>query len=207
MKSSKSLKGLPTAKSLTDPEAKMMRGASGFDVSYNVQTSVDSKHKLIAEFKVTDFGNDMKQLSDMAIATASILETPEITATADTGYNNASEIARCIENGITPQVIGSDGILCIPCTADEAQEIVSNENGQSVYIKERNIVICPMGQVLTPKFYKNVDRTARYYNYNACSKCACRCMNSKYLAFGVRMKKAEFSKDYNADNLYVNKCA
>jgi transposase len=192
-----------TQKSLTDSEAKMMRGASGFDVSYNVQSSVDSKHKLIAEFNVTNCGNDMNQLFDMAKATAEILETPDITATADTGYNNASEIARCIENGITPQVIGSGGDLCVPCNSNESTEITSHENGKCIYIKERNIVICPMGNVLPPKYFKNVDRTARFYNYTACSNCTCRCMKSKYLAFGVRMKKDDFSKEYNADNLHV----
>lgn len=192
-----------TQKSLTDPDARLMTGANGFDVSYNVQTSVDSKHKLIAEFHVTNDGNDMKQLADMAMATVEILEAPNITATADTGYNSASEIARCIENGITPQVIGSEGSFCVPCQAHEAQEILAHKNGKSVYIKERNIVICPMGHILPPKFYKNCDRTARYYNYTACSDCACRCTSSKYIAYGVRMKKAEFSKYHNADNLFV----
>jgi len=192
-----------TQMSLTDPDARLMRDAKGFDVSYNVQTSVDSKHKLIAEFRVTNDGNDMKQLADMAVATAEILETPNITVTADTGYNSASEIARCIENGITPEVIGSESSFCVPCNADEAQEIITHENGRSIYIKNRNVVICPMGHVIPPKFYKNVDRTARYYNYSVCAKCACRCTKSKYMVYGVRMKKSEFSKEFNAADLYV----
>ncbi len=192
-----------TQKSLTDPEAKLMRGAKCFDVSYNVQTSVDSKHKLIAEFKVTDCGNDMNQLAEMAIASAEILEAPNITTTADTGYNNASEIAKCIEAGITPQVAGSEGCMCVPCEAHEAQKIVAHENGNGVYIKDRNIFICPMGNVIPPMFYKNGDRTARFYNYNACSKCTCRCTKTKYRTFGIRIKKTEFSKKFNADNLYV----
>ena len=104
-----------TQKSLTDPDARLMKGANGFDVSYNVQASVDSKHKLIAEFDVTNDGNDMKQLADMALATAEILEAPNLIAVADTGYDSASEIARCLENGITPQVSGSEGTFCVPC--------------------------------------------------------------------------------------------
>ena len=51
-----------TQKSLTDSEARLMKDAKGFDVSYNVQMSVDSKHKLVAEFNVTNDGSDMKQL-------------------------------------------------------------------------------------------------------------------------------------------------
>ena len=51
-----------TQKSLTDSDARLMKDAKGFDVSYNVQMSVDSKHKLVAEFNVTNDGSDMKQL-------------------------------------------------------------------------------------------------------------------------------------------------
>jgi len=192
-----------TQKSLNDPDARLMKGAKGFDVSYNVQASVDSKHKMIAEFEVTNDGNDMQQLADMALATAEILEAPDLTATADTGYNSASEIARCIENGITPQVIGSEGSFCVPCQPEQAQEITSHENGRSVYIKERNIVLCPMGHVLRPMHYKNNGRMAIFYNYNACQNCACRCTKTKYRQFGVRMKKAGFTKIHNADNLFV----
>lgn len=192
-----------TQKSLTDPDARLMKDAKGFDVSYNVQTSIDSKNKLIAEFNVTNDGNDMKQLTEMATATAKILEAPTITAAADMGYNNASEMAKCLEAGITPQVAGSEGNICIPCAAHEAQKIVAQVNGKAVYLKERNLAICPMGNILYPKFYKNSGRTAIYYNYNACTNCTCRCTSVKYRTFAVRMKKAEFSKEFNAEDLYV----
>lgn len=192
-----------TQKSLTDPDARLMKGPKGFDVSYNVQTAIDSKHKLIAEFDVTNDGNDMQQLANMALSAAEILEAPNLTATADTGYNSASEIARCLENGIMPQVIGSEGSFCVPCEADEAQEITSHENGRSVYLQERNIAICPMGHVLPPKHYKNGSKMGIYYNYNACRNCTHRCTSTKYRQFGVRMKKADFSMDHNADNLFV----
>jgi transposase len=191
-----------TQKSLTDSEARLMKDAKGFDVSYNVQTSVDSKNKLIAEFNVTNEGNDMKQLAVMATATANILEEPKLTVTADTGYNSASEIANCVQSGINPQVIGSECSFCVPCDAHDSQEIVSHEKGRSVYIKERNIVICPMGQVLHPMYYMNVDRTARYYNYSACANCTCKCTKTKYQVFGIRMKKSEFNKEFNDSDLY-----
>jgi len=192
-----------TQKSLTDPDSRMMKGASGYDVSYNVQTSVDSKHKLIAEFKVTNYGNDMNQLSDMALSTAEILDAPNITVVADDGFNNASEIAKCLQNGISPQVSGSGGSICVPCDEHEAEEIVSHENGRGVHIKERNIVICPMGQVMYPGCYQKSGRQARYYNGKACAKCKCRCTDAKYRTFDIRMKKSEFSKEYNAENLYI----
>lgn len=192
-----------TQMSLTDPDARLMKGANGFDVSYNVQTAVDSKNKLIAEFNVTDEGNDQKQLTEMATSAVEALEAPNITAVVDTGYNSASEIIMCIENGITPHVAGSEGTYCIPCEAHEAQEITSHENGKGIYLKERNVFICPMGNIMPPKHYKNTDRTGIYYNYRACANCTCRCTKVKYRTFALRMKKNDFTKEHNADNLYV----
>ncbi len=192
-----------TQMSLTDPDARLMKGAKGFDVSYNVQTAVDSKNKLIAEFNVTDEGNDQKQLTKMAVATAEILEAPNITAVADTGYNSASEIVMCIENGITPHVAGSEGTYCVPCEAHETEEITSYNNGKGIYFGERNVFICPMGNIMPPKHYKNTDRTGIYYNYRACSNCTCRCTKIKYRTFALRMKKKYFTKEHNADSLYV----
>ena len=140
-----------TQKSLTDSDSRMMKTPSGFDVSYNVQTSVDAKHKLIAEFKVTNCGNDMNQLSDMASATAEILEAPSITVVADEGFNNASELAKCLQNGITTQVSGSDGSICIPCAENEAEEIVSHENGRGVHIKRAKHRHLPNGSSHVPR--------------------------------------------------------
>jgi len=192
-----------TQKSLTDPDSRLMKDAKGFDVSYNVQISVDSKHKLIAEFGVSNDGNDMKQLHKMAAATAEILEVDTIIASADTGYNNPSEIAKCIETGIIPQVSGSEGTMCIPCPEHEAETIQSYENGKAVFIKERNIVLCPMGNILFPKHYKNSGRAAVYYNYTACNNCTQRCTKAKYRQFAARMKKSEVTKEYNIEGLYI----
>jgi len=189
--------------SLTDPDSRLMKGANGFDVSYNVQTAVDAKNKLIVEFNVTDEGNDQKQLSEMAAAAAEILEAPNITAVADTGYNSASEIVMCIENGITPHIAGSEGTYCVPCEAHEAEEITFHDNGKGIYLKERNIFICPMGNVMPPKHYKNTDRTGIYYNYRACANCTCRCTKVKYRTFALRMKKKDFTKEHNEGNLYI----
>jgi len=192
-----------TQKSLTDSDARLMKDAKGFDVSYNVQTSVDSKNKLIAEFAVTNQANDLNQLANMATATAEILKTPDIMVVADTGYNSASEIAECITNGIIPQVAGADGDICVSCDASEAGDIVSHENGRGVYLKDRNVVICPMGKIMYPGCYKNCEKSARFYNGHACAVCKCRCTDSKYRVFDIRMKKSAFSKNHNDENLHI----
>jgi hypothetical protein len=52
-----------TQKSITDPESRLMKNNGKLDVCYNVQTAVDSKSHLIADFTVTNNCNDMGLLS------------------------------------------------------------------------------------------------------------------------------------------------
>ena len=75
--------------------------------------------------------------------------------------------------------------------------------GKGIYLKERNVFICPMGKIMPPKHYKKTDRTGIYYNYRACANCTCRCTKVKYRTFALRTKKKDFTKEHNVDNLYV----
>lgn len=72
-----------TQKSLTDPDSRLMMANGKLDVCYNIQTAVDSKNKLIADFEVTSEAVDKNQLTPMAKKAAEILETDEIQAVAD----------------------------------------------------------------------------------------------------------------------------
>jgi hypothetical protein len=53
-------------KSLTDPDSRLMISNGKQDVCYNVQSAVDSKHKLVADFEVTNSVIDKNLLSKMA---------------------------------------------------------------------------------------------------------------------------------------------
>jgi hypothetical protein len=63
----------------------MMKTAKGSEVSYNVQTVVDSKHKLIVAYEVTNEGNDLGQLAVMARQAQAALGVEELTVLADGG--------------------------------------------------------------------------------------------------------------------------
>ena len=96
-----------TQKSLTDPESRLMLSNGKMDVSYNVQTAVDAKHKLVIEFDVTNNANDMNQITPMAEKIKDILEVEQIAVTADKGYASASDIAAAVQIGIEPHVAGT----------------------------------------------------------------------------------------------------
>src|SRR6185312_3854500 len=69
-----------------EPEARLMRTARhGHQVAYNAQTAVDAKHGLIADFDLTNEGNDERQLHPMAARGRAALEVEAVTVVADTG--------------------------------------------------------------------------------------------------------------------------
>jgi hypothetical protein len=201
------------------------------DVCYNVQTAVDSRHKLITEFEVTNNANDMNQLTPLMEKVQDILETETIAVAADAGYASASDIAAAVQHGIEPHVAGTDFHICVPVAAPsqdesattdisttvgrqpagttaeaakDAKEITSHTNGRCVYVKERNISICPMGKVLYPMHYKKSKGEAVFFNNEACKTCSCRCTKEER---GFRhqfvMPESDFSNEYNDTDLCV----
>ena len=193
-----------TQKSLTDPDSRLMLANGKMDVCYNVQTAVDAKNKLIIEFDVTNKANDMNQLTPMAEKVKDILETETIAITADAGYASVSDIAAVVQIGVDPHVAGTDCQICVPAKDGEPTEITSHTNGRCVYVKDRNIAICPMGKTLYPAFYKKTKGEAVFHNNEACKICTCRCTTEKRaFRYQFVMKEADFKKDYNDKELFI----
>jgi transposase len=193
-----------TQLSITDGDSRLMPSNGKMDVCYNVQAAVDSKHKLIAEFEVTNNANDMNQLTPMMEKVQDILEVETIAAAGDAGYASASDIASAVQLGVEVHVAGTDYQICIPSTEEEASEITSHTNGRCVYVKERNIAICPMGKTLYPKHYKKSKGEAVFFNKEACETCPCRCTKEKRaFRYQFVMAESDFTQDCNDKDLHV----
>lgn len=82
---------------VTDPDAKSMKNNGKHEVCYNVQTAVDSKHKLIVDCDTVNDGNDQGQLSNMAKKTKQVFHDQKTTILADTGYYNYLEIIDVVD--------------------------------------------------------------------------------------------------------------
>ena len=190
--------------SLTDPESRVMKGNGKMDVSYNVQSVVDSKHKLVAEFEVTNSACDANLMTPMVEKAKEILEVETITAVADNGYDSIQDILAGMSQGIEVHVAGTDFDVCIPASEDERQEITSHKDGRCVYLADRNVVLCPMGQILYPGSYKKAKRKAIFHNSRACKLCACKCTKeARGRNFEVPMKQSDFTKEYDDAGLFV----
>ena len=80
---------------LTDPDSRMMTSHGNSDISYNLQTSVDSKNSLIVACDVVSDVNDTNQLENMVNKTIENVGVVPESSIADMGYFNTKQIANC----------------------------------------------------------------------------------------------------------------
>src|SRR4030067_1427557 len=92
--------------SLTDPDSRAMPVGGGEAplVGYNVQRSVDDKHKLIVDHEVTNDVTDFGLLGRMAQRAKQALGVDELDVVADMGYYDGQRVKECLEDGITPYI-------------------------------------------------------------------------------------------------------
>jgi transposase len=154
--------------SLTDPDSRMMMGNQKFDVSYNVQTTVDDKNNLVLDFEVTNEGNDKNQLNEMATRAKDILEVESLEVLSDKGYYNPEEIRKCTENNIIPIIPEPK-----PKQFKEGNvpEPMFYEN-QFKYDATKDVYTCPGGRELafSGESIKN-NKNMREYKSNSCNTC------------------------------------
>lgn len=93
--------------SLTDPDARslLVKGTESL-VGYNVQSVVDSEHKLMVHVEATNV-TDAEALSGLVASTAELLDLPDNGTTqvlADKGYHSGSQLAAVEDQGMVPFV-------------------------------------------------------------------------------------------------------
>jgi transposase len=150
--------------SLTDRDSRAMALTPKGEVSYNVQTVVDSKHHLIVEQDVTNDRLDNHHLLRMAQSTKQMLSQTELQVVADMGYYNQEELKQCEEAGITAYV---------------SKPIVSKNTARGLFGKEKFVYEpdgdcyrCPAKERLDFRFESEQDgKKFRYYWTKACPGC------------------------------------
>lgn len=160
--------------SLTDPDSRMMKvKGDGRDVCFNAQTAVDSKHKLISEFDVTNEANDLNQLSEMSDKAKEAVEVDKLDVAADAGYFKREEIKKCAENNIT-------------CYVPQPRKSHNRKKGlftdkDFVYDHNQDCYFCPAGKSLYPTTYSK-EQDEKIYTTRECVTCCLKskCTKSKY---------------------------
>jgi transposase len=151
---------------LTDPNAKSMKNNGKFEVCFNIQTVVDSKNKLIVDYDVVNEVNDQGQLSNMVKKVKQVIGEQEITAIADTGYFNMSEIIETVDD--------QTEILIKPQKGKKQKIENGFDKSNFKYDKTNDVYTCPVGYTL--KFKWNGKQNGKDYkrytceNYHECGK-------------------------------------
>ncbi len=160
-------KGSITEISTTDPDSRLMAvNNNGIDVCYNVQTVVDSKHKLVVDCDVINNPTDHGMLSKMAKSAKEIFNVEELKALADKGYYNAKDLKKCEEENIKTYVSKQ----AFPNSTGEKEFYLDKFK----YDKEENIYICPKGEKLFSRRKKPIDENTKeivYQNFEVCGIC------------------------------------
>ena len=169
--------------SLTDAEARLMKSSKGTAVSYNVQTVVDSKHKLIVAYEVTNEGNDLKQLAHMAGQAKEALGVKQLTVLSDGGYFDGERIKECETAGLIPY-------LPLP-ESGAAKSRGLFPAAKFSYDPQRDVYVCPQGEELTFRYKEKGSNKKEYriYRTAACAACAVRAQCTKAKKLGRKLRR------------------
>jgi hypothetical protein len=179
-----------TGDALTDADARMMKGAHGYLVGYNVQVAVDAKHDLIVAQEVVQAANDLNQLAPMAVMAKEELGVEKLQVVADKGYHDIDQLESCEKAGLETFVpeaarggsgLGKGGKKIFP------KELFSYEEALDAYR-------CPTGQTLKFQSFdtRHGQKCRLYMNQEACLKCALKtqCTTGVYRALTRRVNQA-----------------
>jgi len=165
--------------STSDPDSRQMITRNNItEVAYNVQSTVDAKHNIPIDFKVTN-QNDSKAMGGMVRRAKKILGTSDFTAIYDKGYHTGTEFSYAHKHGV-------EVIVSVPDVASHAPDVAYDVKHFD-YSKERDEYTCPAGKLLKTngRWYnkKNGKTTIRvkHYKTKACLSCAFfeRCTRNK----------------------------
>lgn len=151
--------------STSDPENRQMIVRNNItEVAYNVQTTVDAKHHLLIDYKVTNT-NDSKVMGNMLQRAKSILRTNNITAHYDKGYHTGCEFDIAHKLGIHT-------IVAIPSVAAQAPDPSYNVEHFSCD-KTADSYTSHEGEKLTTtgRIHKAKTSNFKRYTTKACKQC------------------------------------
>jgi len=174
------------------------------NVGYNIQTSSDSKHKLLVEYDTGDV-NDTHALAPMALQTKELLGVESMNVLADKGYHTGAQLQQCVENNITTFVSPKE-----PSTKDIGLYPISMFS----YNKKKDTYTCPQGSILRTngKWYLHSDNrrdgkgSYRFQRYTTadCRSCENRHKCTKCKRNGRAIDRHEYAKVIEANAKRVN---
>ena len=186
--------------STSDPESRQLITRNNItEVAYNAQTTVDDKHCLPIDYKVTNT-NDSKAMGGMLRRAKTILRSNNFTTLYDKGYHTGSEFKTADELGI-------DVMVAIPSVAANAPNHKYNVENFA-FDKIKDCYTCPQDEILSTNGRWHQAKTYRFKRYTtkACKTCIAKPECSKAIC-GKAIQRSEFQEyvDRNRTNIDENK--
>lgn len=185
--------------STSDPESRQLviRGVVT-EVCYNIQSTVDAKHKLPIDYDITNT-NDKNAMTSMVENAIEIVENNTFNVVFDKGYYTALEINKTQKLGVITHV-------CIPAPSSNAPDKAYNVS-EFVYNKVQDTYTCPAGEILKSNgnwYNKRVYKVKQYKTKN-CKNCPAKasCTKAKYQRVIERHEFAE-ALEINKRNITEN---
>jgi transposase len=185
--------------STSDPESRQLvvRGVIT-EVCYNVQSTVDEKHKLPIDYLLTN-NNDKQAMTSMVENAIEIVGNNTFDAVFDKGYYTAEQIHKSQSLGVTTHV-------CVPNPASTAPDQNYNVS-EFNYNKEDDTYTCPAGQILRSNgsWYQKKSYRVKQYKTKNCKHCPVKdlCTKAKYQKIIERHEFAE-ALEINKQNIAEN---
>lgn len=167
------------------------------EVSYSVQTTVDAKHNIPIDYKLSN-QNDAKAMGYMLKRAVDIIGNNKFTALYDKGYHTGSELK-------IAQGLGIKTIVAIPATASSSKAPDPDYNSANfIYNKKEDTYTCPQGQILTTTgtWYQVKSAKLKHYRTNACKNCKAKssCTTSKNRRL---LSRSEYYEEYQINKKLV----
>lgn len=187
--------------STSDPESRHMIVRNNItEVAYNVQSTVDQKHCIPIDYKVTT-DNDTKAMGGMLRRAKTILGSNTFTALYDKGYHTGSEFKIASDLGI-------DTLVAVPGIGRASQAPDPKYNAEHFnYDKEKDTYTCPQGHRLKSNGnrYKGRNYYFKQYKTKACKDCPVRRLCTTAQQNGKILQRSEFKEYIDLNALRVSK--
>ena len=175
--------------STSDPESRhqIVRNTIT-EVCYTAQTTVDAKHKLLIDYKLTN-KNDKKAMGMMLRRAKSILGDNSFTALYDKGYHTGSEFH-------IADSLGIHTLVAIPAIGRTSQAPDPSYNVENfIYHQDSDSYTCPQGNTLTNNgsWYRARNYRFQQYKTRACKKCPVRSLCTTAKHNGKIIQRSEFT--------------
>ena len=165
--------------SSTDPEAHVMRNGEGGTVpSYNVQLLTDTTHGFIVDVAATTDATDYRQIEPALERCEDMLGCLPQQLVADGDYTNHASVQAADTAGV--DFYGSWQNSWRPAEQDAQGRSAGFISSAFPHDPERDIYICPVGQVLTHHAVLNREHGVKTHVYKA-PKAVCRDCSSREL--------------------------